>query len=233
MIELWATVGRICIDEQFHRNVFPLTDPTKSFEQLEPLQIFFRDSMLRLARWEVMSLNRIISQEWNGMDIVYFERVEDDVNVGAIRSAFGATFPFPFPQNIEFCAIIGLACIDERHRTDFYNASDPVEANIEGLRALLVTAGGSGHKFRVTDDELRALNRLIRSGGGQMPTLMERFHAARWVQPLIKDIFGACEAGVSLKSYLHVSQQDLALFLAGSDDRDELISRMKAARAIL
>lgn len=233
MIELWATVGRICIDEAFHRDIFPLTDPNASFEDLVSLQEFFRAHNLRLSRWEVMSSNRIVTQDWDGEKTVFFENVDQDVTVAAIRNAFGASAPFPFPVNVEFCAVVGLACVEERHRINFHNASDPDPAQIERLRELLVTAGGSGPKFRLTDDELRTLNRLIRSGGNQMLTFMERFHAGRWVQPRVRQIFGACEAGTSLKSYLHVSQQDLALFLAGRPDRDELIREMKAVRAIL
>jgi hypothetical protein len=229
MIEFWATVGCACFDATFHQDIFTRTDPTASFQQLTQLRSFLASKALRLGRWEVMSLNRIFTQRWDGTRKIFFRTIAEDQSLNNIRAAAGAT-SMPLPDRTEICGVVGLACIDTAFRTSIRTASTIDPDDIGALDVLLRKLNGASPKFRLQDAELAIINRLIRGSSDQMTTHMQIFEQERWVQPLVMTMFGGCDAGHTEKRYEHISQQDLAIFLSNKPD---LLQQLRAERAII
>lgn len=151
MIEFWAVLGRTCFDEVFHGGLFPTTDSTANFQQLTALRDFLVLQNLRLGRWEVMNINRIYSQRWDGTRKIIFRLLADDATLSSLRqaaaAAIGGTLSLPFPDKQEFCAVSGLACIDTEFRTNLYAASSARPEDIVGLNNLLRLGVGGGEIF--------------------------------------------------------------------------------------
>jgi hypothetical protein len=218
MIDFWATLGWACAYQKLHEEIFDLTNPTKSFQDLDQLSAALVGHNLRLSRWEVMSLNRIFSQEWDPTNQrkVYYRKPTDDETLIGMRNAWPAYQEY----SMECYAAFGLACIDKQFRDAMH---DTCKKYPDKLKGFLTTGSPISPPFHPESTEFKVLKDVMLGNGDQMHYEMDYFETTRWVQPTVHAIFGGCDAGYSRKPFFYVSQQDLALFLQGNPDLKELL----------
>jgi hypothetical protein len=252
MIDFWATLGWACAYQDLHEEIFSLTDPTKSFQDLDQLSATLVGYGLRLSRWEVMSLNRIFSQRWDPdtQRKVYFRKAADDETLIGMRNAWNgyqsATSSRPAkaakksrsrqssstrpgaPQGAAVRTEYSVECYAVFGLacidTQFRDAMhDTCKKYPDKLKGFLTTGSPISPPFHPESTEFKVLKDVMLGNGDQMHYEMDYFETTRWVQPTVHAIFGGCDAGYSRKPFFYVSQQDLALFLQGNPDLKELL----------
>jgi hypothetical protein len=193
MIECVAVLGRMIIDRAFHQALFAVANDGKEYKDLKDLDSFLNDTHgLRLCRWEVMTVNTLVRQEIlyivDANHNVVERRVQhliDAKDDGVVNNMQNAWTALPSPmavdfssrESIEFCAALGLACIDHVFAASLVAASDPDSAKTTALQTLLTT---KNPRFNVPAD-LTSLNRFLQINA--VVNDMKAFHAERWVQP--------------------------------------------------
>ena len=227
MIEFWAVIGAVCADGTTHQKLFDVTDATKSFQDLQDLRAALVYYGLRLGRWEVMGINRILSQEWDpdAQRKVYFRGYDKDKTLADLRKVWYGAGKLTETPYLELCAIFGLACIDTQFRKSVRAACDP-GGDITDLNALLKKGSPDSPAFKVDDKEVKQINKMMQARG-DVVALMDHFEITRWVQPAVHPVFGGCDAGYTPKKYSYVSQQDLALYLVANPDLQAQLSSVR------
>ncbi len=224
MIECTAVLGRMVIDRSFHRALFALADDTKEYKDLGDLDAFLNEThQLRLCRWEVMRVNILASQEIlyivDANNVVIekrlqqFKEAKDDGIVNKMQDAWEAlnssmVIDFKNREHVEFCAALGLACIDRVFSLNLVAASDPDPSKTDNLQTFLTT---KNPRFGPPAD-LKPMNQFLQVAA--VVSDMEAFHAERWVQP-----DNPCDLGYThdiVRRYHFLSQTEIELLLEQS-----------------
>lgn len=234
MRELWATLGRVCIDDAFHRAIFPKAKFGEKFKNLDDLRAFIRKAPnnLMLGRWEIMTINRILTervtykQDGSVDKIVEIPDVNSDDLVLKIRDGFKGTFNFP--DDLLFCSVIGLASVDKPFRILLHGASKATAGDTAALQSLLKTPAQDTPSFSVSAAEFVVLNTFLRSASNDMINRLEAFHSGRWVQGQ------PCEGGFTESmdeaDFEYISQTRLLVLAARNPD---FWTTLKEAGAII
>jgi len=214
MRDLWAVFGRICLDVDFHHQVFSRANNSATFEQLADLETFLRiTNNLCLGRWDIMEINRCVTENFGGPTRMPVTAAEDDQEVIPVRFQLAAARPLPFPGNQSFCTAVGLTAVDRRFRdmvlTMATGGAAPSEVVAELSRSTEI------HPIiPLTPVEAAALLAVIRTKEPQLAA----FHQAKWIVP---DQI-ACTVGYSpdpATPYLHVSQPGAIAYLITNPGR--------------
>lgn len=211
MFDFWSVLGRMCLDPDFHSQLFERADHTLPFEDLEPLSAFLRvEHRLVLGRGDIVNVSRIVSGNHAGIDFQPHPTLADDLEVAAIREGL-ALRPLVFPEDQSFCAAVGLACVDRGFRELVVKS-----ASFDALRLELERATLDHPRISLTRAEAEDLRELVRSREAQLGA----FHQANWIIPE----YVACDAGFSLNAnFLAVSQTDtIALLMRSPKSFDDL-----------
>jgi hypothetical protein len=211
MFDFWSVMGRMCLDPDFHHQLFERADHTLPFEDLEPLSAFLRvENRLVLGRGDVVNISRIVSGNHAGIDFEPHPTVADDLEVAAIREGLELR-PLVFPEDQNFCAAFGLACVDRGFRELVVGS-----ASFDALRLELERPTLDHPRIPLTRAEAEKLRDLVKEREAQLAA----FHQANWIIPE----YIACDAGFSLNAnFLAVSQPDtIALLMKNPKRFDDL-----------
>jgi len=121
MIDLWATLGRACLDGEFRGAVVKAIGPEgpRPFAELEDLRDLLREIHgLRLSLWEVKEIEHAFRTE----AVAAMAELDD----------FWGGVEVSFPADRDFCALIGLACLEEAVR----DALEECAGDLAELRRL-------------------------------------------------------------------------------------------------
>lgn len=185
MMEVWAVIGRVCLNLVFHRELFDASEVSDVLEDLVVFRrILRRDNHLNLSRSEIMLIHRILQERHPDINLppMQVESAEGDLQIVPIREGWTAPPP-TFPDDFQLCAIVGLACMDFSFRTNLHQNSRPVPEDTEALRAFLFTPTGDSPIFSISEPQLVNLNVFLRSASDQMIQRLREFHRLAWVQP--------------------------------------------------
>ena len=224
MLEFWAVMGRMCLDPEFHQQLFERADHTAPFEDLEKLSVFLRiDNRLTLGRGEIVSINRIVSGNHSGGDFQPHASFADDREVAAIREGLKLR-PLSFPEDLAFCAAFGLAGVDRAFRAFVVGS-----ASSERLLQELARPALDHPMLALTAAEAEEVRAMVRTKEEELTI----FHQANWIIP--EQV--ACDGGFSLDArFLAVSQPDaIALLMRSPEKFDELFEArvIQGNRAVL
>jgi hypothetical protein len=214
MRDLWAVFGRICLDVDFHHQVFSRADNNAAFEQLGDLETFLRiTNNLCLGRWEIMEINRCVTENFGGPTRMPVAAAEEDPEVIPVRFQLSAAGPLPFPGNQSFCTAVGLTAVDMRFRAMVLTMATGGAAPSD-LVAELSRSTEIHPILPLTAGEAAALLAVIRTKEPQIAA----FQQAKWIVP---DKI-ACTVGYSPDPdapYLHASQAGAIAYLITNPDK--------------
>lgn len=203
MIELWAAVGRFVVDKDFHEKLFNLAKFNKPFEDLIDLQKFLCGTLkLRLSRLEVCVINQMVKERYRkSVKWEEIKSITDDKVLLDLRSAWSFQ-GLSFPEDIEVCAMIGLACVDMNFRVYLLNASSEDPKKLEKLKKLVQNPDLSP-AFRVGSGELALVNQFIRAD--KMLARLSAFRNEKWV-PENHCITGFTQHLEGQEPYIYISE---------------------------
>lgn len=215
MRDFWAVCGRICLDVEFHKKVFSLARNDAKFEQLTELETFLRiNNNLCLGRWDIIEINRCVTENFAGPNRILVTAAELDPLVTPIRIGLPNPRPLPFPDNHSFCSAVGLTLVDRVFRIMVLRMADDIRTTPVDLVNELSRSIEIHPKISLTPDEAAALLKLVKDKAAQIAA----FHDAKWIVP--ERI--ACTAGYSPDAeaaYMHVSQPGAIAYLIAHPDK--------------
>jgi hypothetical protein len=220
VFEFWAVIGRMCLDPDFHKELYDRSDPHDPSEDLTKLQTFLCvQEELPLGRWELGEINRVVSGNYGGKSFTPHEGADDDQQVRDIRAGLTLT-PLPFAENLSFCAAFGLTCVDFAFRKIVAGSSSDDE-----VRRQLSVASETHPKMLLTPGEVHRLREVAIQKLGQIST----FHSANWIIPERT----ACSGGYSITApvpYFHTPQTDLIALVRNDHDLFDTVFNHGVAR---
>jgi hypothetical protein len=248
MREFWAVVGKILVDANFHNNkLFPLCGYKKKFEDLDDLRRYLiKDLQLGFSRWEIMRLNAIVTERVNSNNIVKVDLTNPDDSIRGVQAGWDTNdTPPDLKAQFDFCSVIGLSSMDIAFREGLHDASRKGHPeDIAALKKFLEESQGDTPVFKLSDDDLKILNKLLRSLVDSMKEMLKVFHFTNWVQPdenpcdggVTKTIVTKEVAGVSkpvIVPYAHFFQNGLNLLIMNQPQPQSVKDKWKESRAII
>jgi hypothetical protein len=217
MFDFWVVTGRICLDENFFNDLFARAARADDFINLAEMRKALKQEKLRLSRWEVMELHRLMitkevvpSSKIGGIaEKTPFASAADNHLVTGVRTA-AAAFAAVLRTNLDLLAIVGLCCMDDPFRKKLISLSRRDPEDTAALGQFLIEADESPG-FDLNTDHLVILNGLLQSPG--VEEALADFQRSRWVIGYVHKHFGACCPGYSGKDYKHLSSQEVAQLL--------------------
>ena len=146
MIEFWAVIGRACMDAKFRGKVIDearKVKPKESVEKLKELQRFLAKNRFRLSRQDVSNVQHFFTQLISSQLYTIDSQCKSD-KIG-------------FPDDLDYCAVVGLALIDKAFRQRLYDSAKG--STLEYF--LLGKDSGSPLGFEVPDTRVGQLSDLI------------------------------------------------------------------------
>lgn len=227
MFDFWVVTGRICLDEGFYSELFRKATAAEEFFDLREMRESLKQMKIRLSRWEVMELHRLVTTKevksppklGGKAEKTPFASAADNHLVAGVRAA-SATFADELLTSHELLAIVGLCCMDDPFREKLHKSSRKDPEDTTALDKFLIEAEESPG-FNLSANHLRILNRLLQSP--RVEEALADFHQSRWVIGHVHKHFGACCPGYSGKKYKHLSSQEVAqlLELQEKEDKDK------------
>ena len=220
MFEFWAVIGRMCLDPDFHHDLYDRSDPHDPSENLSKLQTFLCiEQDLPLGRWELGEINRVVSGNYGGRSYTPHAGADDDQQVRDIRAGLEHV-PLPFPGSLNFCAAFGLTCVDFAFRRLIAGSGSDEE-----VRRELSTATAAHPRMPLTPEEVERLRGIVHQKLGQIAT----FHSANWIIPEQT----ACTGGYSISlpvPYFHTPQTDLIALVREDHELFDTVFKSGVAR---
>lgn len=236
MIELWAVIGRILLDESFHSSLLGAAKGWQRFEELDDFRKILRlENGLNLGRWEVMILHSGLTRRHSkdkSPEVRLLDSVKDDSTVLAVRQGWldlPGTHPPAFPGDFQLCAVVGLAAVDLKFRQGLFDNSHPTKpTDINALGAYLCKQELECPIFDLNPgrdrESMIKLNRFMRykdPNGKGMLDLLQDYHDENWVQPQQHPCDGGytktIRADNSIAYYTHFSQTALVRLMISGD----------------
>jgi|GEM_PF-5137891 len=218
MIEFWAALGLACVNRDYREELDERCvrfEPPKPYGALNDFKRFIRSNGLRLSRWEIKELERLLKKD-----------VQD--HMYAILDGFAATnydlqiprdedgqvvFSFVTQQDLELCAVIGLACNDGRFAGIVFgsaaNNGKEIDDRIRECDSLY---------FDLDDARYELLANLSQFDG--VYQCMQSIEHAGWSPPSQGSASNSilnntnCASGAVDGRYLHIHQPEMEGFMA-------------------
>jgi hypothetical protein len=184
MMEVWSMMGLAILNADFHRIIFEAAQEGDDFEEIKALRRILRVEMrMNLSRWEIMVLHRCITER--NIDItlppVKINSADEDPEIIPVRHSWKGATP-QFPDNFRLCAVIGLASMDVKFRTNLIGQSDPDPTVGQAkLEIFLESPAEESPIFNLGQAERINLNVFLQDPG--IASSLENLHGTRWVQP--------------------------------------------------